>query len=99
MQKLKTIKKKHSGRDSQGHVSVRHQGGEHKRFIRSVDFKRSKHGITGRVMEIQYDPNRTADVALINYSDGEKRYILAPEGIKLNDKIIAADDAQINIGN
>ncbi|HKC14420.1 MAG TPA: 50S ribosomal protein L2 [Patescibacteria group bacterium] len=97
--KLKFIKKKSSGRDSSGSVSVRHQGGEHKRFMRVIDFKRDKKGVVGRVIAFEYDPNRTVDVALIQYLDGEKRYILKPEGLKLNDSIESGDSVDIKVGN
>lgn len=99
MRQLKTIKKKRSGRDVTGQVSVRHQGKEHKRFIRNVDFKRDKRGVSGKVISIEYDPNRTADVALIHYEDGDKRYILSPEGLNLNDAITAGESVEIKIGN
>ncbi len=98
MAKLKFIKKKHSGRDSSGQVSVRHQGGEQKKFIRVIDFKRDKH-MVGRVMAIEYDPNRTVDIALISYSDGEKRYILAPEGLQAGMSINTSNNAEIKTGN
>lgn len=97
--KLKFIKKKRSGRDSSGGVSVRHQGGEQKKFIRVVDFKRDKRGIVGRIVGVEYDPNRTVDLALVHYSDGEKRYILKPEGLNLDDTILAGDDVDIKVGN
>lgn len=97
--KLKFIKKKRSGRDSSGSVSVRHQGGEQKRFMRVVDFKRDKRGIRGRVVGFEYDPNRTVDLALIHYADGEKRYILKPEGLKLNEEVIAGEDVDVKLGN
>lgn len=97
--KLKIIRKKHAGRDAHGRVAVRHQGGEHKRYIRNIDFKRDKFDIVGRVVEIQYDPNRTCDLALIQYTDGEKRYILAPEGLKLQDSVIAGKEIEPKIGN
>src|SRR3989344_162101 len=99
MSKLKFIKKKRSGRDVSGKVVVRHQGGEHKRFIRVIDFKRNKMGIKGRVMAIEYDPNRTCDIALIQYDDGDKRYILCPEELKLNDVIMSGENAEIKVGN
>jgi len=99
MRKLKQIKKKHSGRDASGQVSVRHQGGEHKRFLRLIDFKRDKVGIEGKVAGIEYDPNRTCDIALIFYSDGEKRYILAPEGLKVGDTVASGPNADIKVGN
>src|SRR5258708_6578919 len=99
MKQLKTIKKKHSGRDASGQVVVRHQGGQHKRFFREIDFKRNKTGIVGKVVAIEYDPNRTCDIALVQYSDGEKRYILAPQGLKENDTISSGKGVDIKIGN
>jgi len=99
MKRLKIIKKKHSGRDASGSVSVRHQGGEHKRYYRAIDFKLNKIGIEGRVIAIEYDPNRTAALALIQYSDGEKRYILRPVGLNINDTIKSGKDVEIKIGN
>lgn len=97
--KLKYIKKKKGGRGVSGRITVRHQGGEHKRFLRNVDFKRDKRGIEGRVVAIEYDPGRTADLALIQYADGEKRYILRPEGLNLNDKVKAGEGIDIKVGN
>jgi len=99
MKNLRFIKKKNSGRDVTGQVSVRHQGGQHKRYIRVIDFKRDKMDISGKVVALEYDPNRSADIALIQYEDGEKRYILSPEGLKLNDAIIAGKDVEIRLGN
>jgi len=99
MRKLKQIKKKHSGRDASGQVAVRHQGGQHKRFLRTIDFKRDKIGLSGKVVAIEYDPNRTCDIALINYQDGEKRYILAPEGLKVGTVIISGSEADVKVGN
>lgn len=99
MKRLKRIKKKNSGRDASGRVAVRHQGGEHKRFIRIIDFKRDKRGIKGKVVSIEYDPNRTADIALIQYQDGEKRYILAPQGLKLNSQVVAGAGVGLKVGN
>ncbi len=99
MKSLKTIKKKHSGRDASGQVSVRHQGGGHKRFLRAIDFKRDKIGIVGKVVSIDYDPNRTCDIALVQYSDGDKRYILAPQLLKIHDTIVAGESADIAPGN
>ncbi|TXG78634.1 50S ribosomal protein L2 [Candidatus Dojkabacteria bacterium] len=96
--KLKTIRKKNSGR-SYGKVVVRHQGGAHKRFIRNVDFKRTKAGVVGRVVSVEYDPNRTADVALVHYADGEKRYIIAPLDLKVGDKISSGKGSDIKSGN
>ncbi|HYM65355.1 MAG TPA: 50S ribosomal protein L2 [Candidatus Sulfotelmatobacter sp.] len=99
MKSLRFIKKKNSGRDSSGQVSVRHQGGAHKRYIRMIDFKRDKKNVEGVVVSLEYDPNRTCDIALIQYQDGDKRYILAPEGLKLKDKVISGDNADIKVGN
>ncbi len=96
--KLKVIKKKHSGR-SHGQVVVRHQGGQHKRFIRNIDFKRGKPGIVGKVVAVEYDPNRSADIALIQYADGERRYILAPSEIKANDRVLSGENIEIKNGN
>jgi len=98
MNKLSKIKKKHSGR-SYGKVVVRHQGGEHKRFLRTIDFKRNKFGTVGNVVAVEYDPNRTADIALIHYADGEKRYIIAPLDLKIGDKITSGDDSALTSGN
>lgn len=99
MNKLKFIKKKNSGRNSSGKVTVRHQGGQHKRFMRVIDFKRDKRSTEGKVIALEYDPNRSCDIALIQYSDGEKRYILAPNDLKLNDVIIAGEDVEVKPGN
>ncbi len=99
MKKLKTIKKQHSGRDASGKVVVRHQGGQHKRYIREIDFKRNKFTIAGRVVAIEYDPNRTCDIALIQYGDGEKRYILAPQGLKENDTISSGKGVDLKLGS
>ncbi|MGA2968099.1 MAG: 50S ribosomal protein L2, partial [Candidatus Levyibacteriota bacterium] len=97
MKNLKFIKKKQSGRDVSGQVSVRHQGKEQRRFIRVIDFKRDKRNIEAKVISLEYDPNRTSDIALVQYKDGEKRYILAPLGLKLGDAIIAGDDVDIRL--
>ncbi len=99
MNKLRFIKKKNSGRDASGQVSVRHQGGEQKRFMRVIDFKRDKIGIEGRVASIEYDPNRTAEIALVHYADGEKMYILSPLGLKVDDMVKSGPDAEIKTGN
>ncbi|MDX9865452.1 MAG: 50S ribosomal protein L2 [Anaerolineaceae bacterium] len=93
------IKKKHSGRNVYGRITVRHRGGGHRRYIRIVDFKRSKRGIPATVKAIEYDPNRTARLALLMYADGEKRYILAPVGLKVGDKVAAGPDVDIRPGN
>lgn len=91
--------KVNAGRNAQGRITVRHQGGGVKRKYRIIDFKRDKDGVPGRVASIQYDPNRTANIALINYFDGEKRYILAPEGLKVGDVIESGHGSDIKIGN
>ncbi len=97
--KLKFIKKKQSGRNSEGKVTVRHQGAEQKRFMRVIDFKRDKRNIAGRVVAVEYDPNRTVDLALIQYADGERRYILKPEGLNLEDTIVSGNEVEIKVGN
>lgn len=96
--KLKFLLKKHSGR-SHGHVTVRHQGGRHKRYYREIDFKRDKFGVPGTVSAFEYDPNRNVNIALINYSDGEKRYILAPKDLKVGETIVSDKKAEIKAGN
>lgn len=95
---LVRILKKNSGRSS-GKITVRHQGGRAKRFLRDIDFDRDKKDVWGRVESIEYDPNRSAEIALIFYEDGEKRYILAPNTLKVGDKIISSDVAPIEVGN
>lgn len=95
---LKTIKKKKSGRNSSGRVTVRHQGGEQKRFLRAIDFKRGKM-VPGKVIAIEYDPNRTCDIALIHYTDGDKGYILCPEGLQIGDTVAAGPNVAIKVGN
>jgi large subunit ribosomal protein L2 len=87
------------GRNAQGRITIRHRGGGAKRKYRIIDFKRNKDGIPGKVASIEYDPNRTANIALINYADGEKRYILAPYGLKVDDVIESGENADIKIGN
>ena len=89
---------KKGGRNNQGRITVRHQGGGAKRKYRIIDFKRDKDGIVGTVATIEYDPNRSANIALINYADGEKRYIIAPKGLKVGDKIESGVGADIKIG-
>lgn len=90
---------KKAGRNNQGKITTRHHGGGHKRKYRIIDFKRNKDGIPGRVATIEYDPNRTANIALIHYVDGEKRYILAPKGLKVGDQIMSGPEADIKVGN
>lgn len=89
----------HAGRNNQGRMTVRHQGGGHKRQYRVIDFKRNKDGIVARVATIEYDPNRSANIALLHYLDGEKRYILAPNGLKVDDKVVSGPEADIKAGN
>lgn len=91
--------KKRAGRNNQGRITMRHQGGGHKRQYRIIDFKRDKDGIPGRVATIEYDPNRSANIALINYVDGEKRYIIAPKGLKVGQIIESGENADIKVGN
>jgi len=91
--------KKKAGRNNQGRVTVRHRGGGAKRRLRIIDFKRDKLGVPGRVAAIEYDPNRSARIALIFYADGEKRYILAPAGLDVDDTIKSGEDAEIRPGN
>ncbi|GBG55994.1 50S ribosomal protein L2 [Sporomusaceae bacterium FL31] len=90
---------KHAGRNNQGRLTVRHQGGGHKRLYRVIDFKRNKDGIPAKVATIEYDPNRSSRIALLNYADGEKRYILAPNGLKVGDTIMSGPEADIKVGN
>ncbi len=97
--KLTHILKKHSGRDALGHISVRHQGGRQKRYYRIIDFKRTKRNIIGTVKGVEYDPGRTAHIALVEYQDGERRYILHPEGLRKGDTIISGDSVEIKTGN
>ena len=96
---LVTKLSKSGGRNNQGRVTTRHRGGGHKRRYRQVDFKRSKDGVTGRVERIEYDPNRSAHLALVLYADGERRYILAPKGLRPEDTVLSGKDAPIQTGN
>lgn len=91
--------KKNSGRNAHGKITVRHRGGGNRRKYRIIDFKRNKDGIPAKVATVEYDPNRTANIALLNYADGEKRYILAPVGIKVGDTLMSGPDADIKPGN
>ncbi len=95
---LAPISKK-AGRNNQGKITVRHQGGGEKRKYRIIDFKRNKFDIEGTVASVEYDPNRSSNICLINYADGEKRYILAPKGIKVGMKVISSENADIKLGN
>ncbi len=96
---LLTKLSKSGGRNNQGRITTRHRGGGHKRRYRQVDFKRNKDGVSGRVEHIEYDPNRSAHLALILYADGERRYILAPKGIRPGDTVLSGKDAPIQTGN
>src|SRR5262245_5639116 len=87
------------GRNNKGHVTTRHQGGGHKRAFRRIDFRRNKFGIPARVAAVEYDPNRTARIALLVYADGEKRYILAPNGLKVGDTVVSGPGSDIRVGN
>jgi large subunit ribosomal protein L2 len=91
--------KKRAGRNFRGKITVRHRGGGHKRRYRVIDFKRDKSGVPGRVDSIEYDPNRSARIALVVYADGEKRYMIAPVGLKVGDMVMAGPDAEIRVGN
>lgn len=96
---LLVIKKRSGGRNAYGRVTVRHRGGGARRYIRMVDFKREKYGVPAKVAAIEYDPNRTARLALLNYADGEKRYIVSPLDLKVGDTVMSGPTAEIRIGN
>lgn len=96
--RLKSINQKHSGRNNTGKITVRHQGGREKRYLREIDWRRNL-SIAGKVVAIEYDPNRTTDIALISYTNGSKSYILAPEGLKVGDVVVSAETAEIKVGN
>lgn len=96
---LRKILPKNSGRNAIGHVTVRHQGGRHKRYLRVIDWKRDKRDITAQVVAIEYDPNRTADVALLQYKDGQRRYILAPMGLRVGQILVSSETAPLTVGN
>src|SRR4030042_1304594 len=91
--------RKNAGRNNQGRITVRHRGGGVKRKYRIIDFKRAKVGIPAKVVATEYDPNRSAHIALIQYADGEKRYILAPLGLKVGAKVMSGENAEIKVGN
>jgi len=96
---LLAVKKKHAGRNNAGQISVRHKGGGNRQKYRIVDFKRTKDGIPAKVVGIEYDPNRTAYIALLSYADGEKTYIIAPFGITVGEKLMSGADVEIKVGN
>ena len=91
--------RKHGGRNAQGRITVRHRGGGQRRQYRQVDFKRDKHGIPATVTAIEYDPNRSARIALLNYADGEKRYMIAPLGLRVGDGVVSGPNAEVRLGN
>ena len=91
--------KKRGGRNNKGHQTARHRGGGHKRRYRRIDFKRDKHGVPGKVARVEYDPNRSARIALVVYADGEKRYIIHPRGLQVGDSVVAGPGADIRTGN
>ncbi|MDQ6932068.1 MAG: 50S ribosomal protein L2 [Candidatus Eremiobacteraeota bacterium] len=96
---LTEVRKKHSGRNFNGHITVRHKGGGYRKMYRIIDFKRQKDAVPGKVATIEYDPNRSARIALLHYRDGEKRYILAPAGLKIGDMLESGEKADIKTGN
>ena len=99
LKRLTESKQRISGRNNKGRLTIRHRGGGHKKLYRIIDFKRDKRGISANVVSLEYDPNRSARIALLAYADGEKRYILAPDGLAVGASIIAGDDADILVGN
>ena len=96
---LTATKNKSGGRNNKGKITVRHRGGRHKQKYRIIDFKRNKDGIVAKVERIEYDPNRSANIALVLYSDGERKYIIAPKDLNIGDKIQSGNDSMINVGN
>ena len=96
---LLAVKKNNAGRNAQGKITVRHQGGGNRQKYRIIDFRRNKDGIPAKVVSIEYDPNRTAYIALLSYADGEKRYILAPIGLTVGDVLMSGNDAEVKVGN
>nr|YP_010933238.1 ribosomal protein L2 [Nitella hyalina]WKT08411.1 ribosomal protein L2 [Nitella hyalina] len=96
---LTSGKNSKKGRNNQGIITSRHRGGGHKRLYRQIDFRRSKLGVSGKIISIEYDPNRNSYISLVNYNDGEKRYIIYPRGIQIGDKILSSIDAPIFVGN
>ena len=92
-------KRSQGGRNNKGHVTTRYKGGGHKKMYRRIDFRRDKHGVIGKVAHIEYDPNRSARIALVHYADGEKRYILHPRGLQVGDTVVAGPGSDIRLGN
>ncbi len=99
LKSLTSGKKRISGRNHQGRMTIRHRGGGHKRLYRKIDFRRNKDGVPAKVHSIEYDPNRTAHIALLHYADGEKRYILAPRGLVVGGKVMSGSEAEPRLGN
>ena len=96
---VESLKKRHAGRNNQGRLTVRHRGGGNKRLYRRIDWKREKYGVPARVAAIEYDPNRSARIALLHYADGEKRYILAPNQVAVDDMLMSGPNAELRVGN
>ena len=96
---LVVSKSKNGGRNNNGRITVRHQGGGHKQHYRVIDFKRDKFDIPAIVERLEYDPNRSANIALLKYADGERRYIIAPSKLKVGDKVVSGDNCEIKVGN
>lgn len=99
IKKLYKLNPKHSGRNNSGKITVRHQGGRQKRFLRSIDWKRNQIDIPAKVVSVEYDPNRTANIALLVYANGSKNYILAPKNLKVGDQVVSAESTDIKPGN
>ncbi len=99
LKRLTESKRRISGRNNKGHLTIRHRGGAHKRLFRTIDFLRDKRDIPAHVTALEYDPNRSANIALLTYADGEKRYIVAPNGLKVGASVVAGDGADILLGN
>jgi large subunit ribosomal protein L2 len=99
LKRLTSYKQRISGRDNKGHLQVRHRGGGHRKLYRIIDFRRDKRDIPAKVESLQYDPNRSARIALLSYADGEKRYILAPHGLRVGATVVSGDNADILVGN
>src|ERR1700754_4985623 len=96
---LLDVQKSKAGRNNNGHITTRHQGGGHKQHYRVIDFRRTKDGIPAKVEQLEYDPNRSANIALVLYADGERRYIIAPTGLKAGDEVVSGPQAAIKVGN
>src|SRR5512136_2253940 len=99
LKRLSSYKQRISGRNNKGHLTIRHRGGGHRKLYRVIDFRRDKRDIPAKVVSLEYDPNRSARIALLSYADGEKRYILAPNGLAVGGTVISGEGADILIGN